>query len=63
MIFAVVLGGSSVFISGFVESIYLFMVFIFLAGLCLNGFETIVYVYITEISGYSAFLRKIFEKN
>ena len=51
MIFAVILGGASVFFCGFVESIYLFMVCIFLAGLCLNGFETIVYVYITEISG------------
>lgn len=51
MIFAVIMGGGSVFICGFVKSIYLFMVFIFLAGLCLNGFETIVLVYITEISG------------
>lgn len=51
MVFAVVLGSISVIICGLVSSIYLFMICIFIAGLCLNGFETIVLVYITEISG------------
>lgn len=51
MVFAVLMGSCSVIISGLVESVYLFMICIFVAGLCLNGFETIVLVYITEISG------------
>jgi len=51
MLFAVTVGGASVFFCGFAESHYFIMVCIFIAGLCLNGFETIVYVYITEISG------------
>ena len=52
MIFAVLIGGISVFLCGFIPNIYLFMVLIFIAGLCLNGFETIVFVYVTEISGF-----------
>ena len=51
MISAVIVGGFSVFLCGFVYSIYFFMVFIFIAGFCLNGFEAIVLVYVTEISG------------
>lgn len=51
LVFSVGIGSLSVFISGFVWSIYLFMLLIFIAGLCLNGYETICLVYVTEISG------------
>lgn len=38
-------------ICGVAWNIDVFMVFIFLAGMCLTGFETICLVYISEISG------------
>jgi len=38
-------------ICGVAWNIDAFMIFIFLAGMCLTGFETICLVYISEISG------------
>jgi len=51
LIYSVAVGSLSVCLCGFASSIYVFMFLIFIAGLCLNGYETICLVYVTEISG------------
>jgi MFS family permease len=51
IMFGVVFGASSIIICGFMKTISLVMVLFFLAGFSLSGQETVVYVYITEISG------------
>ena len=51
MLFGILVGAFSIIICGFCNDIYLLMVFFFTAGFGLSGFETVVYVYITEISG------------
>lgn len=51
ILFGALVGANSIMICGFCNNIYLLMVFFFTAGFGLSGYETVVYVYITEISG------------
>lgn len=44
-------------ICGVAWNIDVFMIFIFLAGMSLTGFETICLVYISEISGFLYFFK------
>ena len=45
------IAGGSVFACGFAMTIDMFNILIFLAGFGFSGFETIIYSYVTEISG------------
>ena len=51
IIFGVIVGGSCIILCGFMTSISLIMLLFFITGFALSGQETVVYVYITEISG------------
>lgn len=53
LIFSVLVGGSSIFLCGFMVDLEAVLVLIFIAGFSLNGYETISLVYVTEISGFS----------
>lgn len=51
LVLATAIGGVSIVISGFSTNIYMFIVFLGLSGIGLNGFETLSLVYVSEISG------------
>lgn len=46
-----IIGSGSIFASGFVTNFDLLMILITSAGFGLCGYETIIYAYVTEISG------------
>ncbi|KRX06567.1 Major facilitator superfamily domain, general substrate transporter [Pseudocohnilembus persalinus] len=50
ILYSIALGGLSLFLAGFSQSIYQFIFLIFFSGVGLNGFETLSLVYVTEIS-------------
>ena len=51
MIFSLCIASGSVFSCGFVPTIDILKILIFTAGFGFSGYETIIYSYITEISG------------
>jgi MFS family permease len=52
IIFGILLGASSIIIGGVSINILMLVCCFFFTGFGLSGYETVVYVYITEISGF-----------
>eukprot|EP01016_Furgasonia_blochmanni_P028223 TRINITY_DN2965_c0_g3_i3.p1 TRINITY_DN2965_c0_g3~~TRINITY_DN2965_c0_g3_i3.p1 ORF type:complete len:633 (-),score=34.63 TRINITY_DN2965_c0_g3_i3:160-1950(-) len=50
LLMSIGLGGLAIFLSGFANNVYVFMIAFGLAGWGLHGFETISLVYVTEVS-------------
>ena len=51
LLFGSGLGAISIILCGFVYRLELFLLLFFVCGFGLSGYETVVYVYINEISG------------
>lgn len=51
ILFGMIVGGSSIIVCGICNDVQYIMICFFTAGFGLSGQETVVYVYITEISG------------
>ena len=51
LLFSIILGSACTFAVGFAPDIYSVTTLLFAAGFGMNGYETIILVYCTEISG------------
>jgi len=56
LLISISIGAGGIFSLGFAPSINVLMILIFISGFGLCGYETIIYVYISEISGNCFFL-------